>query len=82
MCGGISSVEAADHLASERREAAENAVALQAQELDNEYKKYFKIKKSKKNKINFAQVAQGTQLLTVLVVEQVRVLKDVLRRCM
>ena len=37
--------------------------------------------KSKK-KIECAQVAQGTQLLTVFMVEQVRVLKDVLRRCM
>ena len=38
--------------------------------------------KERKKKIKCAQVAQGTQLLTVFVVEQVRVLKDVLRRCM
>ena len=38
--------------------------------------------KSEKKKIKCAQVAQGTQLCTVFVVEQVRVLKDVLRRCM
>ena len=40
------------------------------------------IKEREKKKIKCAQVAQGTQLLTVFVVEQVRVLKDVLRRCM
>ena len=39
------------------------------------------IKERKKEK-KCAQVAQGTQLCTVFVVEQVRVLKDVLRRCM
>ena len=38
--------------------------------------------KEREKKIKCAQVAQGTQLLTVFVVEQVRVLKDVLRRCM
>ena len=38
--------------------------------------------KSETKKRKCTQVAQGTQLCTVFVVEQVRVLKDVLRRCM